>query len=477
MKKESKILIILFLMSFVIRFVFILSTPLKIWDETVYSNLGYDLSKDPFDYSVSKNGWSDFIPSSDKLYAWPRMGFRAPALPYAIALLYTFGIGNFSDIFISLIGAASVCLVYVLGKEMFGKEAAIYSALFFSLIPLHVLNSSKIMTEAPFTFFVILTFISFWKGYEKNDNKNKILFGFFLSLSLLSRYTALWIMPVFPLYFLIRDSSLKFLRDKYLWYSVAIFFITLSPWLLYGVFEYQNPIGPFIHGAKAASYWGGSQPPYFFLIYWVPMFSLTGLIFLTSLIYIPLKRLYKKEILLLIIWTILFIGIASLIPHKEGRFIIAAAPPISLISGYVTTQAGKYKKPIIALTIIASIVILSLNFYTTYKNSYTPTNICFLKGNEFLKNQEREIILTDESSIVYHYTKKITRFYPRPLNISSLKKIKDQNPGKKVLVFFTDFDMPLNRKENLEFKKSLDKNLLKIWGCGKPEERAAIYEL
>ena len=91
MKRETKILIVLFIIAFIIRGIFVFVTPVKIWDETVYANLGYDLSHNPLDYSVANNGWSDFIPSGgDAFYAWPKMGFRAPLLPYILSLFYLF---------------------------------------------------------------------------------------------------------------------------------------------------------------------------------------------------------------------------------------------------------------------------------------------------------------------------------------------------------------------------------------------------
>ena len=269
MRKEIKILIILFIFAFIIRGIFVFSTPLKIWDETVYANLGYDLSNNPLDYSVKNNGWSDFIPSrGDNFYAWPKMGFRAPLLPYLLLIFYLFNLGFLVSFLIVFAGALSVILVYLLGMKLFNKKVALYSAILFLLIPLHVIYSAKILTGVLFTFFVLLTFFSFWKGYEEGVRKYKVLFGIFLALALLSRYTALWIMPIFLLYFLARDKSLKFLKDKYLWYSILAFFITLIPWFIYGIFEYNNPIGAFIHGAKASAYWGGLQSWYFFFNYW-----------------------------------------------------------------------------------------------------------------------------------------------------------------------------------------------------------------
>jgi 4-amino-4-deoxy-L-arabinose transferase-like glycosyltransferase len=298
MKKETKILIALFVIAFIIRGVFVFSTPIKIWDETVYANLGYDLSKNLLDYSVANNGWSDYIPSGgDNFYAWPKMGFRAPLLPYLLMPLYLFHLDFLIIFFIAIIGALSVCLVYLLGKKLFNKKVAVYSAILFLLIPLHVVYSAKILTDVMFTFFVLLTFFSFWKGYEEENKKHKILFGVFLALTLLSRYTALWIIPIFLIYFLVRDKSLKFAKDKYLWYSVLVFFITLIPWLIYGIFEYNNPLGAFIHGFKASGYWGGLQSWTFFFQYWWQMFSIIGFVFVIALIYILYKKeFFKKEI-------------------------------------------------------------------------------------------------------------------------------------------------------------------------------------
>ena len=88
MKKEYKILLVIFILALIIRIVFLFSTPVKIWDETVYANLGHDLSNNFSDYSVENNGWSDFISSSEGSYGWPNMGFRAPLLPYILSSLY-----------------------------------------------------------------------------------------------------------------------------------------------------------------------------------------------------------------------------------------------------------------------------------------------------------------------------------------------------------------------------------------------------
>jgi len=480
MKKEIKILIALFVIAFIIRGIFVFATPLKIWDETVYANLGYDLSRNILDYSVANNGWSDFIPSGgDSFYAWPKMGFRAPLLPYLISIFYFFNLEFLTNFLMPLIGALSVILVYKLGKELFNKKVALISSLFFAFIPLHVFYSGRILTGVLFTFFVLLAFLSFWKGYEENNKTHKILFGVFLALALLSRYTALWIMPIFLIYFLIRDKSLKFLKDKYLGYSILAFFITLVPWFIYGIFEYNNPIGAFIHGAKASAYWGGLQSWHFFFDYWWQMFSIIGFVFLIALIFILYKKEFlKREIYLLLIWFAFFLGMAIYMPHKEERFILAVVPTIALLSGYFIDKIKKYKNLVLIGIIIIILFSLLSQFYTTSNNSYTDTNKCFLEGNKFLQNQENALIVTDESAIVYHYTKQETHFYPNPWSFESLSNmIKNHYSQKNSFVFFTDFDMPLNDNEHIKIKEDLDKNLEKVFECSKENGYSAVYKI
>ncbi|MBT7474395.1 phospholipid carrier-dependent glycosyltransferase [Candidatus Woesearchaeota archaeon] len=480
MKRETKLLILLFIIAFIIRSIFVFSTPMQIWDETVYANLGYDLSNNLLDYSVANNGWSDFIPSGgDNFYAWPKMGFRAPLLPYLLMPLYLFHLNFLVIFFIAIIGAFSVCLVYLLGKKLFNEKVALYSAILFLLIPLHIIYSAKILTGVLFTFFVLLTFFSFWKGYEENNKKHKVLFGIFLALALLSRYTALWIMPIFLLYFLARDKSLKFLKDKYLWYSILAFFGTLIPWFIYGIFEYNNPIGAFIHGAKASAYWGGLQSWHFFFDYWWQMFSIIGIIFVIALIYILYKKeFFKKEVYLLLIWFAFFLGMAIYMPHKEDRFILAIVPTIALISGYFIDKIKKYKKLILIGIILITLFSLSSQFYATYNNSYTDTNKCFLEGNKFLENAgENSVIITDESSVVYYYTKKETRFYPNPWSYETLKNwIKSSYSDKEVYVLFGDYIIKPEEEYN-QIKEDLESNSEKVFECSKESGYSAIYKI
>lgn len=475
--KNNKWIIALFIVALLIRILFVFSTPMKIWDETVYANLGYDLSHNFLDYTVANNGWSDFIPSSDGKYGWPNIGFRAPLLPYLLSLLYFFNLDWLVNFFIPLIGALSVCLVYILGKKLFNENIGRYSAIFFLLLPLHVNYSAKILTDVLLTFFILLTFISFWKGYEEENKKYKLLFGFFLALALLARYTALWIIPIFLFYFLIRDRSFKFLRDKYLWSAIGIFFLTLVPWFIYGLANYDTPLGAFIHGARAAGYWGGLQSWHFFFDYWWQMFSIVGIVSIIGVIYLIFKKEFiRKEIYLLLIWAIFFICMAIYMPHKEDRFIMPVVPAIALIAGYFFDKIKIYKKLLLGAIILLLCFSLYVQFASTYENSYTDTNSCFLEATYFLIEQEEAIVVTDESTLIYYYSKQETLFYPNPWNYSLLvNTLKDHYSEKEKFVLFTDFDRNLDQEDSIQIRAELEANSDKVFECSKDEGYSAIY--
>lgn len=347
MRKEYKVLLFLFLVSLIVRILFVFSGNVRYWDETVYANLGYGLSKNPFDYSFANNGWSDFTPGD-----WPKAGYKAPLLPYTLAVLYFLKLGSLTEFLMPVIGALSIIVLFVLCKKMFNKNIALYSAALLSFLPLHVFYSGKILTDVFSTFFIILTVLFFWEGFEEKKIKSKLLFGVFLALSVLARYTILWMVPVFLFYLILRNRNFSFLKDKFLWMSIGLFFITLSPWFIYSIMTYGNPLGAFVHGMKAVSYWGGVQPWYFYLSNSFSMFSILPIVFLASLFFIFIKKIGKSyAAMFLLLWFLVFFAFASLTSHKEDRFLLPLVPPFVIISALSLGNLRKKNLILILITL------------------------------------------------------------------------------------------------------------------------------
>jgi 4-amino-4-deoxy-L-arabinose transferase-like glycosyltransferase len=460
-------LIIILVISLLLRIFSSFMYPIIWWDEAVYSNLGYELSQGN-DYSF-RNGWTDFVPYGQGIYDLPRAGFRPPLLPFILSIFYFLKLDFFIKLLMPLIGTLSVFFVYLLGKEMFNKTVGLYSAIIFSLIPVHILYSGRILTDVLSTFLLIVCFYFFWRGFEKNNNRDKILFGLFLGLALLSRYTVLWAFPVFFIYLLIR-FKFRFFKDRYFWYSCLIFLLTLSPWLIYGLIEYNNPLGPFIHGVIAKDYWGGTQDWNFFINQGYKLFSILGFVFIFSILFLFFNKRYKeKENYLLLIWVVFFFFMCMNLPHKEDRFIISLLPGISILSGSFMYSFFKNKKLRLALTglLVVFLISIFMHLFIIYSSNHNINSKCFYQTIDYLNNLDYDYDLISENTLVFHHlTRKQTHYYPG-FNISSINSFINSSDNDFLVVFtragstisFEDYELlesELSKNYNLDFNCSLD---------------------
>jgi 4-amino-4-deoxy-L-arabinose transferase-like glycosyltransferase len=473
--KKNWALLAIILIALIVRLVFVNVAPVKLWDETVYVNLGYDLSHNPLDYSFANHGWSDFIPGG----LWPKAGFRAPLLPYLIALFYFLKLDFLIYLLMPIIGTLTVILVYSLGSKLFSRKVGLYSALFLALTPFHVFYSSRVLTDAFVTFFLLLSMLVFWKGYEENNNKWKVLFGFFLALSLYARYTTFWIFPLFPIYLFLKNRNFGFLKDKYLWYAVGVFFLTLAPWFFYGWLEYGNPLGPFLHGHIASSYWGSYVPWNSYLYSMLGMFSLPlALVFIFSLIYIFYKKdFWRKEIFILLIWIALIVCFVMMFSHKEDRYILPIAPAVCLVCGFFVekTKMSKLSKRLLIFALLFGLLIsLNMLFYSTFKVYNTTNTECFLEIVNYTKGINGTFMMVSENPpLFYYYVKQESVFYPDHFTLEKLKSLESAN--KSVYFIFTRFNSGFETETWTYLKKLLSENYEKVFECKKDPEVNFIY--
>ena len=385
---NKKILIYIFILSLSIRIISVYLTPIKWWDETVYANLGYDLKTNPFDYSFNRT-WSD------KNLDWPKAGYRAPLLPYSLSLFYlVFGDSNvLISLFIPIVGSLGILFLFLLVEKMYDKKTALYSSIFLMFLPIHEIISGRILTDVFVTTLITLSFLFFWLGFENNKPKFKIACGFTSGISILARYSAILLPLIFFVYLLIKNRNLKFLTGKYTILSIVVFILILSPLFWYGYKTYGAPIGAFEHASKAITYYGGTQPWYFYFINsW--SFSILTIVSLFGLFVILKKRnsKLKNSNMLILLWLFLFLLLSIYFPHKEDRFILPLTPALTTVAtiGLVKIKHGK-----LIFTFILIILIFTsfIEFKRLLENSYTKEASCFLEANNFLEKTESNSIM------------------------------------------------------------------------------------
>ncbi len=440
-----KVIILLFILALIVNSISSQASLVKWWDETVYSSLGYDLKDSPLDYTFSK--WADRNPDW-----WDKAGFRAPLLSYSLAFvnLITNSSAVALDFFIPTIGALGVVLLYLLVKKMFNKKLALYSSLFLTFIPLHIIYSGKILADVLLTTLITATFLSFWLGFEKKKVNFKILTGLLIGLSILSKYTAIILLPTIFIYLLIKNKNLKFLKDKYLGVSIIVLLLTLTPLFLYGQSSYDTPLGAFIHGYKASSYWGASSPWHFFVTNSVVMFSVVAILLLVGLVKIIKKFKFKNHNqLLILIWFIAFLIIFSSLSHKEDRYFLPIAPVVCIIAA-IGLDSLKYKKALFVITMTVLILSALSGIYFLYYTSHGEDSTCFLQSNAFLRESEdNSVIFTDSSPIVYYYTKMENHYYTSEFR-DMTKLIEEHYSGRPVYVLWSQYDFPTDFREDLD---------------------------
>ncbi len=129
----------------------------------------------------------------------------------------------------------STWLLYALGKSWFSGKAGLWAALLFQLLPLYFVYGLLITPDAPLTFFWLLTlyFISIAVRYDRSWAWCAA--GAALGLCMLSKYTAVFLVPS-TLLFLIFDGRYRqwlMRKEPYLALLIAAAFFT--PVILWNV--------------------------------------------------------------------------------------------------------------------------------------------------------------------------------------------------------------------------------------------------
>jgi hypothetical protein len=207
----------------------------------------------------------------------------------------------------------------------------------------------------------------------------------------------------------------------------------------------------------------------------VQMFSVIWIVLLLSIAFVISNKKLRKNYstVLLLLWFFVFFIFVSITPHKEDRFFLPVTPAIAMISGLFLTS---FKKGNYILFFISFLLILSLaeKFSTVYRDSYTQTNECFLEANKFLQDMSNNsVVITEESPIVYYYTKKETHFYPNPFSADSITDLIIIYGERPVYTLISDYD---DLKDATRIKEILDSKFEIVFRCPENGNSSLVYK-
>ncbi|MFA6216006.1 MAG: glycosyltransferase family 39 protein, partial [Patescibacteria group bacterium] len=207
-----------------------------------------DIQHDDAIYSFRAVGYLDYTDSQlqttpiqwfGTIPWWSKLSFHdAPPLVFIIQHLFfsLFGVSVFTArLPFALAGLGSVVLLYLLARQIYNQKVAWISSLILTVFSYHIWASRVGYLEPIALFFILLTGYLFFVSLV--DHKKFILFGISLGLTLLTKYTVFFLIPVLFFYLLLTQR--KILASKYFVSSIAIAVLIFSPVIFYNLKVFQ----------------------------------------------------------------------------------------------------------------------------------------------------------------------------------------------------------------------------------------------
>jgi hypothetical protein len=281
-------------------------------------------------------------------------------------------------------------------KKDYGYPAAFLSLSLLAFTNFYIYNSEAILTDIPSLGLLCGAF------YFLTNKKTAAWSGIFLSLSILMKFTAIVLIPVFVYSILLFKYNKKEIS-----YFILGGFVTFLPYIIYSTFWLGGPLNPFILGMGMVT-----DKNEGFLFYIANMIPKIGyLSFLGFAIWwifaIKYKKIQDKE-KIYIFWIILYLTYISLTSHKEIRYSLPLLMPLTILSSigfYKLSQLFKYKKTILFALAIISIIIISPTIIrkVSHMNTYYDPSDEIMMSNYINSLYYSEILYTNTNWPVFAY--------------------------------------------------------------------------
>src|SRR3989344_6030741 len=154
-----------------------------------------------------------------RIFGESRLGFRLPS---------------------ALFGIASVWLLYLIGKELYSKDAGLIAAGLLAITVNHVYISRIDLQESYVIFFILLASYLFLRT-QKNDTYY-LWTGAALGLGFITKYNTFILAPIFLTYLVLFNR--KAFRNKKFWLGALFALVIFTPVIVYNI-ELYRAVGHF----------------------------------------------------------------------------------------------------------------------------------------------------------------------------------------------------------------------------------------
>ncbi|RJR31926.1 phospholipid carrier-dependent glycosyltransferase [Candidatus Parcubacteria bacterium] len=287
----------------------------------------------------------------------------------------------------ALFGLLSIIVLYYLAKKLYGIKVALLSSLLLAVSNYHVWTSQSGYIEPIMIFFILLSFLFWLKA--KNNSKFFILWALFFGLAILTKYTALFLLPVFAVILILDKNNFNIVKkSKFFYFSVFLFLLLILPLAVYNLMMFKTR-GHFdlqlatlfgqdlsdwsvLSGQKVGINLLGNTKGMFFILLSSSPFML--IIFLAGFVFMLYDYFVKKAGKhLLMILTLIFLILFFILTSPAERLLPIFEPFISVVSAYfLIFLAVKFKVknfflfPLLSLTLIY-LVVFTVNTNHLYR--------------------------------------------------------------------------------------------------------------
>lgn len=222
MKQSTKYLIALFIIIVAVKLIItaFVPSPTVFADEYLYSKMARSLF---IDHNFMNNG----LPTHEYL----------PLYPIVISLAYIFQNSALVYFFMKSINVVLSSLIifpiFFLAKDFLTRKKALFISFLISIIPMSFSISNYVMAENLFYPLIAFSVYFLYKSLKSNKRIDWIVSGIFVGLTLITKTTALAIVPIAFILFLFRKTKFTNILIHYI-----IVLIIALPWIIRNIHHF-----------------------------------------------------------------------------------------------------------------------------------------------------------------------------------------------------------------------------------------------
>jgi 4-amino-4-deoxy-L-arabinose transferase-like glycosyltransferase len=331
--------------------------------------------------------------------------------PFLLSLFFRItGVNEFLPrLFLLILSIASVIGMYYLGKELYNKRVGLLSSFFMSIFWLNLFFSYRVLVDIhSLTFFIFSAFL-FYKYFKTGSHSSLYWASALIAIGTLFKLSTAFLIPAVLVYALITEK-LKFLKKKEFWIAMGIFLLILSPYLIWGYYEF----GGFVLTKSASAVAPETSSVQFstlmtymrlfptYLSFPILILFILGLISMYNLILgfdVLIKNndpILKRNLYLLLILILPWILVSVTINHPEDRYILNIFPAVFVIIGafiFLVFDWIKKKNKFFAILLLILLLIFAMNFQLRYSHSLISD-----KKDSYLPVKEAGLWIKDHSN-------------------------------------------------------------------------------